>query len=147
MTAPNARLCLYRCVAVFQRCSVNDAEIWYDMRNGNENRRWLPPKHKDLSCEMKKVKHEKSLWVILGIASLIYLLAPPYLLAYFFKLYNLNPFHIAPLPHFNPFKSERGIPLSETFSYLLFIWLILNAVISAIVVIIYRIFFYSDDNE
>ncbi|HHL2456227.1 TPA: hypothetical protein ACQ30S_000444 [Yersinia enterocolitica] len=78
---------------------------------------------------MKQVKPEKALWAILIIAPLIYLLIPPYLVAYFFKLYNLNPFHIAPLPHFNPFKSERGIPLSQTFSYLLVIWLIFNVVI------------------
>ncbi|CNH93123.1 Uncharacterised protein [Yersinia pekkanenii] len=96
---------------------------------------------------MKKAKHEKSLWVILVVASLIYLLIPPYLLAYFFKLYNLNPFHIAPLPHFNPFRNERGIPLSQTFSYLLFICLILNIVIGLLATIFYRIFFHSDDNE
>ncbi len=55
---------------------------------------------------MKKGRHEKSLWVILVMTTLIYLLIPPYLIAYFFKLYNLNPFHIASLPHFNPFKAD-----------------------------------------
>ncbi|AIN19723.1 hypothetical protein CH54_4019 [Yersinia rochesterensis] len=95
----------------------------------------------------KKVKSERSLWVILIIALLIYLLTPPYLVAYFFKLYNLNPFHITPLPHFNPFKSERGIPLSHTFSYLLIMWLIFNVIICAIGSIIYRIFFRADDNK
>ncbi|MBW5823588.1 hypothetical protein H0I68_00700 [Yersinia kristensenii] len=96
---------------------------------------------------MKKVKPEKSLWMILIIAPLIYLLIPPYLVAYFFKLYNLNPFHITPLPHFNPFKSERGIPLSHTFSYLLFIWLIFNIIICAFGAIFYRIFFRADDDK
>ncbi|MFA3779531.1 hypothetical protein [Yersinia sp. 1652 StPb PI] len=126
---------------------MNDHEVWYDIHNGNVHGRGYPHNRQGSSFDMKKAKHEKSLWVILVIASLIYLLIPPYLIAYFFKLYNLNPFHIVPLPHFNPFKSERGIPLSQTFSYLLFIWLIFNAFISTIVAIIYRIFFYSDDNE
>ncbi|CNE85085.1 hypothetical protein [Yersinia mollaretii] len=96
---------------------------------------------------MKKGRHEKSLWVILVMTTLIYLLIPPYLIAYFFKLYNLNPFHIASLPHFNPFKADRGIPLFQTFSYLLIIWLILNAVISAFIALVYYLFFRPDDNE
>ncbi|MEQ9722025.1 hypothetical protein [Yersinia alsatica] len=96
---------------------------------------------------MKKIKPEKSLWAILVIAPLIYLLIPPYFVAYFFKLYNLNPFHIASLPHFNPFKTERGIPLSHTFSYLLIMWLILNVVVSTIVAIVYRLFFRPEDNK
>ncbi len=96
---------------------------------------------------MKKGRHEKSLWAVMIIASLTYLLIPPYLLAYFFKLYNLNPFHITPLPHFNPFKADRGIPLFHTFSYLLIIWLILNVVISSVVALVYYVFFQSDDNE
>ncbi|AHM74826.1 hypothetical protein [Yersinia hibernica] len=96
---------------------------------------------------MKKVKVEKSLWLILIIATIIYLIVPPYLLGYFFKLYNLNPFHIAPLPHFNPFKSERGIPLRQTFSYLLAIWLILNVVIGVIAAIIYRLCRRKNANE
>lgn len=95
----------------------------------------------------KKVKSEKSLWVILIIAAMVYCVAPPYLIAYFFKLYNLNPFHITPLPNFNPFKSERGIPLSHTFSYLLIIWLIFNVIFCAVSAIIYRIFFHVDDNK
>lgn len=96
---------------------------------------------------MKKIKPEKSLWAILVIAPLIYLLIPPYLVAYFFKLYNLNPFYIASLPHFNPFKTERGIPLSHTFSYLLIMWLILNVVVSMVVAIVYRLFFRPEDNK
>ncbi|WP_181952300.1 hypothetical protein [Yersinia canariae] len=96
---------------------------------------------------MKKVKTEKSLWLILIMAAMIYLIIPPYLLGYFFKLYNLNPFHIAPLPHFNPFNSERGIPLFQTFSYLLVIWLIFNVVVAVVVAIIYRLTPRSDDNE
>ncbi len=78
---------------------------------------------------------------------MVYCVAPPYLIAYFFKLYNLNPFHITPLPNFNPFKSERGIPLSHTFSYLLIIWLIFNVIFCAASAIIYRIFFHVDDNK
>ncbi|AJJ28423.1 TPA: hypothetical protein ACPZFU_001266 [Yersinia enterocolitica] len=95
----------------------------------------------------KRVKSEKSLWVILIIAAMIYLLAPPYLIAYFFKLYNLNPFHITPIPHFNPFKSERGIPLSHTFSYLFVIWLIFNVVIGGGATIIYHLFLRGNENK
>ncbi|ATM85321.1 MULTISPECIES: hypothetical protein [Yersinia] len=96
---------------------------------------------------MKKVKHEKSLWVILTITAFIYLLIPPYLMAYFFMSFNLTPFNIASLPHFNPFKVERGIPLSQTFAYLLVIWLIVNIVISAFAAFVYYIFFQSNENE
>ncbi|HHA0033777.1 TPA: hypothetical protein ACOEXB_000410 [Yersinia enterocolitica] len=96
---------------------------------------------------MKQVKPEKALWAVLIIAPLIYLLIPPYLVAYFFKLYNLNPFHIAPLPHFNPFKSERGIPLSQIFSYLLVIWLIFNVVIGGGATIIYHLFLRGNENK
>lgn len=96
---------------------------------------------------MRHVKPEKALWAILITAPLMNLLIPPYLAAYFFNLYNLNPFHIAPLPHFNPFKSGRGIPLSQTFSYLLVIWLIFNVLIGGGAIIIYHLLLRQNRNK
>ncbi|EMY3532175.1 hypothetical protein AXW37_06060 [Yersinia ruckeri] len=94
---------------------------------------------------MKNTKHEKSLLIIMLSTAVVYSMAPPTLLAYFFQLYNLNPFSIANMPHFNPFHSDRGIPLKETFSYLLVFWLLLNGILALLCTFFYWLFIASHD--
>ncbi|CNE16344.1 hypothetical protein QVN42_06280 [Yersinia nurmii] len=92
-------------------------------------------------------KYEKSLLAIMLFTAVLYLLAPPALIAYFFGLYNLNPFSIGNLPYFNPFSTGRGLPLHQIYWYLLLAWLFLNGLIVLVINLIYLVFFRSNDDE
>ncbi|QGH63462.1 hypothetical protein [Serratia proteamaculans] len=81
---------------------------------------------------MKDYKSDNSAVYLLIITLGLYFLLPPTLVAFFFDWLNLNPFVIIRFWHFNPFSAARGIPLYQTFIYILTLWVIANILLALI---------------
>jgi hypothetical protein len=81
---------------------------------------------------MKDYKSGSSAVYLLIITLGLYFFLPPALVAFFFKWLNLNPFVIIRFWHFNPFSADRGIPLYQTFIYILTLWIIANILLALI---------------
>lgn len=89
---------------------------------------------------MKDYKNGR-LTVCLLVATLgLYFFLPPTLVALFCQWFNLNPFFLIRSWHLNPFTAARGIPLYQTFLYMLVVWIAVNALIVAVLGGILRLY-------
>ncbi|CAI0924287.1 hypothetical protein AB6825_04925 [Serratia proteamaculans] len=81
---------------------------------------------------MKDYKNDRSAVYLLIITLGLYFLLLPALVAIVFNWLNLNPFTIIRFWHFNPFAAARGIPLYQTFIYVLSLWVMVNILLALI---------------
>ncbi|MGQ8774215.1 hypothetical protein ACUTQ5_07200 [Serratia sp. NA_112.1] len=89
---------------------------------------------------MKDYKSDNSAMYLLIITLGLYFFLPPALVAFFFDWLNLNPFSIIRFWHFNPFSADRGIPLYQTFIYILTLWVIANILLVLILLLARRLY-------
>ncbi|MFJ3003610.1 hypothetical protein [Serratia liquefaciens] len=88
---------------------------------------------------MKEYKNERFALYLLIATLGFYFFLPPLLVAIFCQWFNLNPFFIIRIWHINPFSAARGIPLYQTFIYILTLWVMANVLLGGILLVAGRL--------
>lgn len=88
---------------------------------------------------MKEYKNERFTMYLLIATLGFYFFLPPMVVALFCQWFNLNPFNVIRFWHINPFSAERGIPLYQTFIYILILWGAANILLGAILLVVSRL--------
>ncbi|MDW5498519.1 hypothetical protein R6Y99_01755 [Pseudomonas lundensis] len=81
---------------------------------------------------MKDYKNDRFTVYLVIVTLGLYFFLPPMLVALFCQWFNLNPFFIVRFLHLNPFSAARGIPLYQTFIFILTLWVTANALLGGI---------------
>ena len=88
---------------------------------------------------MKEYKNERFTMYLLFATRGFYFFLPPMVVALFCQWFNLNPFNVIRFWHINPFSAERGIPLYQTFIYILILRGAANILLGAILLVVSRL--------